>query len=269
MSQTTPQETLPVPGEGFVWVVDPWGPALVCQPLAAIAAHRFSTRAWSLPPGDRPTGGWHGLAEVLGVGPDQIVLVRQVHGATAVVLRRSDATSPLTPVPAADVIASDDPQRALAVRVADCVPLLLADPRIGAVAAAHVGWRGLAAGAPGAAARTLADAFGARPGDLVAALGPTIGPCCYEVGPELPEHFRAAGHSATGIARWFRGAGGRLRLDLPRAVRDLLEAAGVQARRIMTADLCTATHLALFHSYRREGRAAGRVAGIIRAPGDR
>src|SRR5439155_11381805 len=104
------------------------------------------------------------VARALDVDAAHLSLLHQVHGASAVVLRRGDSTAPRDHAPAdADIIVSNDPSRALAIQTADCVPLLMADRRSGAVAAAHAGWRGLAAGVPGVAVRTLADAFGSRP----------------------------------------------------------------------------------------------------------
>ncbi|MGH9345700.1 MAG: polyphenol oxidase family protein [Vicinamibacterales bacterium] len=177
------------------------------------------------------------------------------------------------------MLVSDDPRVALAVRAADCVPLLLADPRTGAVAAVHAGWRGTAAGAATAAVDALQRELGAEPSGLVAAIGPSIGPCCYEVGPELVDAFAAAGHPPHLIDRWFlappprRGArpapgsagAPALRLDLWGATRDLLMLAGLAAQHVHTCALCTASHVDLFPSYRVERDGAGRMAGAIRA----
>ena len=95
--------------------------------------------------------------------------------------------------------------------------------------------------------------------------GPSIGPCCYTVGAELMEAFRGAGQDHADLGRWFRH-GERLQLDLWTANRDQLEAAGVPASAIHVSGLCTACHPDWFYSYRREGAAAGRLVGFIRAP---
>jgi copper oxidase (laccase) domain-containing protein len=123
----------------------------------------------------------------------------------------------------------------------------------------------------------LTREFGSRAADLVAAIGPAIGPCCYEVGSELVDAFAASGHARHLIDRWFvappptRGAfeRGKLRLDVPGANRDQLLLAGLAEDNVHVSGLCTACHLDLFPSYRVEKQAAGRLAAAIRAQGMR
>jgi copper oxidase (laccase) domain-containing protein len=130
--------------------------------------------------------------------------------------------------------------------------------------------------------RALTDAFECRPSDLVAAVGPSIGPCCYEVGADVRSRFAESGFAAAELARWFleerrpsatnpssSGSGERPRaghwfLDVWTAARDQLVAAGVPAHQVLTADLCTASHAGMFCSYRRDGIAAGRMATAIK-----
>ena len=108
---------------------------------------------------------------------------------------------------------------------------------------------------------------GVRPADLLAALGPSIGPCCYEVGDEVRGAFATAGWSAARCERWFASRpGARLHLDLWRATSDQLEETGVRLERVHVAALCTATHHRVFFSYRAEGPGTGRLAAIIRPP---
>src|SRR2546422_256977 len=109
--------TLPKPNDAFRWVQAPAGPALVCRPLEAVAVHLFTTRAW--PIGSRsdaaPNDGWSEVGSALGVGPEHLVRVRQVHGASTVV-----ASAPaVTPPPEGDIILSADPRVAVAVQAAD------------------------------------------------------------------------------------------------------------------------------------------------------
>ncbi len=109
--------------------------------------------------------------------------------------------------------------------------------------------------------------FGTQAADIVAALGPSIGVCCYVVGESVRDAFRAASSTNEQIGRWFvQGDDGLLRLDLWRANRDQLESAGVTAERIHACGLCTQTHPDLFESYRLDGERAGRMAALIRVP---
>jgi YfiH family protein len=171
------------------------------------------------------------------------------------------------------VLISDAPDIAIAVRAADCVPLLMADRVRGVVAAVHAGWRGTAARAAVAAVDALAREFGTSPADLVVAIGPSIGACCYEVGTDLVDAFAAAGHERYLIDRWFpspppaRGSKDRaqLTLDVARANTDQLILAGVPEEQIYASGLCTAMHLDVLTSYRREKDKAVRIAGVIRA----
>jgi YfiH family protein len=205
------------------------------------------------------------------VGASGVAMARQVHGRTVVVVRRGDGLPGAAPE--ADAFVSDSTDVAVAIRVADCVPLLMADRRRGVVSAVHAGWRGTAARAAVAALEALEREFGTRPADIVAAIGPSIGACCYEVGSELVDAFAAAGHERHLIDRWFlapappRGSRERptLRLDVAGANRDQLLLAGVPEEQIHSSGLCTAMHLDLLTSYRAEKEQAGRLAAVIRA----
>lgn len=207
---------------------------------------------------------------------DRMVQVHQVHGRDVLELRPDDPAAAGRVPPAdkrefgdhleADILITDDPWRGIAVRVADCVPLLLADDTGQIVAAVHAGWRGVARRAALAAVDRLGERFGVRPERLVAAAGPSIGPCCYEVGEDVREAFRAEGQAAELRDQWFvpGSAPGKLRLDLWAAVSDQLEGAGLMPGHIFSARLCTVCHPGVLHSYRRDGPAAGRMAGVIR-----
>ena len=196
----------------------------------------------------------------MNVPPERMLRPRQVHG-TAVAV--GSTLSGVLCDTDADIIIANDSATAVAVQMADCVPVLLADTRSGAVAGVHAGWRGTAAHAVQAAVDALRDAFRANPADLNAAIGPSIGVCCYTVGEELADAFSSAGHAKSDIERWFVRAGG-LRLDLWKATRDQLEYAGLLPEQIHVAELCTHCHRDLFHSYRRDGKEAGRQAAAIR-----
>jgi YfiH family protein len=253
MLMSDPQPTGP-----FEWTQEPWGRALRCTRLAA--PHLFSSRDVML--GD-DAGEWAGVAASMGVAADGLLLVKQVHGVHVAVARRG-APAPWVR-PEADIIVTDDRSVAIGVRVADCAPVLLHDPITRTVGAAHAGWRGTASGAAAAAVRAMQETFGSHPPDLVAAIGPCLGACCGEVGPDVVEAFRAGGAERESLAAWFTpGMGDRFFLDLERANRDQLEAAGLDRARIFGAGLCTKTHRDRLHSYRGDREAAGRLLAAIR-----
>ena len=133
------------------------------------------------------------------------------------------------------------------------------------VAASHAGWRGTAADVAGVTVRALASRYQVAPDTLSAAIGPSIGPCCYEVGEELLDAFTARGWSAADCDRWFIRREAKLFLDVWQANAEQLERAGIPADRIFVSRLCTACHRDWFDSYRREGAGTGRLAGYIRA----
>jgi len=246
------------------------GPALVCGPLRPLADHLFTTRAWTLGSGTGGDDEWAPVAAALAVDLARLVRVHHVHGAS-VVVRRAGNPPPSGPLADADILVSNDPSVALAIQTADCVPLLIADARSGAVAAAHAGWRGLAACVPQAALDALAREFGARSDDLVAAVGPCISAPAYEVGEDVAERFAAAGFAKEQLARWFSEGGrdGRWQFDGWQAVRDQLESAGLPAHQVHLAAMCTASHPDLLCSYRRDGTRAGRMAAAIRCQAPR
>lgn len=211
------------------------------------------------------------MTSSLGSTPDSLVRVKQVHGNVVRVLARGDVPGNASALrPDGDAIASNQPGLVLAVMVADCVPILIADPVRGAAAAVHAGWRGTCAQVAPAAIEVMQRQFGSHPADVVAAIGPSVGPDDYEVGESLIEAFAKAGHSAQNIDRWFirnsRGLEPKPHLDLWRANADQLAAAGLRRDHIFTCGLSTVTHTSVFESYRVDGERAGRMAGLIVVP---
>ncbi len=277
--------SLPAPSGAFEWRRAPWGDVLVCRALEELAWHLFTGRQLQLRGvSSQAVADWARLAEAFRLPPDHLWRMRQVHGC-GVFMVPSDGhrpveaagaevqspAGPLPPPPHVDALVSDRTDVALAVQVADCVPLLLADPRTGAVAATHAGWRGTALNVAGATVARLVREFDTRPADLVAAIGPSIGPSCFQVGPEVRDFFLAASDgTALRPGVWFvPDAGDRLRLDIWRANQDQLVEAGVRRERVHVAGLCTVTHVEHFFSYRREQQATGRMVGVIRSRGAR
>lgn len=206
-----------------------------------------------------------------------LLTIKQIH---------SDVIHAFPAVPAGiskgDASATSRPGLLLAVQTADCVPILLVDPKKRAVAAIHAGWRGTLARIVEKAVGRMQLEFGSKPPSLLAALGPAIGSCCYEVGTELVTKFIA--QFADGAEYFDEPRSGEepnplewlnmappghqpppknVHLDLRKANRSQLLAAGLRPQNIFTSDLCTACRTDLFFSYRKEGPQSGRLLSVI------
>lgn len=240
--------------------------------------HAFFTRRGgvSLPPwdslsfavsvGDTPEAVQENVARaaaVLGVRPARLYYLSQVHGTAHRVLDGTEA-SPEVIRSVGDITASRSPDVACAVRSADCVPVLLADRRSGAVAAVHSGWRGTVLGAAVAGLRALEELAGGSL-DVVAAVGPHIELCCFEVGEDVAAELAAASSAGE---RAVSGRGdGKARVDLRAIVRAQLEAAGVAASAIDDVPGCSVCDRERFHSFRRDREKSGRMLSAIVARG--
>ncbi|MHB8539553.1 MAG: peptidoglycan editing factor PgeF [Candidatus Acidiferrales bacterium] len=229
---------------------------------------------------DRVEANRRHLQKALGCGNELLVTLRQVHSDVVHIIRE-----PLSDTPKGDALATRTPGLLLGIQTADCVPILLVDPRHRAVAAVHAGWRGTLARIAAKTVGRMTMEFETRPGDVLAALGPAIGRCCYEVGPEVVKEFAA---QFPGAAEWFDGpfdilASGedpnplpwltmmppghqppppRCHLDLRAANSAILIGAGVQRKNIFVSELCTSCRTDLFFSYRREAT-TGRMMTVI------
>ncbi len=197
------------------------------------------------PPTDDVRENRRRLLDCLRLDPAALVTAGQVHGATLRLVSRPGH------VPHCDALLSLTPGLAVAVATADCMALLYRAP--GAVAAAHAGWRGAAAGVPGATLRALCAAARVAPEAVRVALGPCIRACCYEVGPEVARVFPAA---------TVRGVGGQFHLDLPAVARFQLREAGLPDHAFEDTGVCTACQAELCYSYRRDGAGTGRLWGL-------
>lgn len=237
------------------------------SPLLSPFPHGFTTRAGGVSPAPwdslnlgrlvdddpaRVAENWRRLEGATGLG---FARVRQVHGNRVVHLRRTTE-----PAEEADGVISTEAGVAACVSVADCVPVLLADPESGAVAAVHAGWRGTIARAPEAAVRALAGLTGADPARLLASIGPSIGPCCYEVSPDLADRF--AGEIRAVVHAGPRGP----HLDLWEANRRLLIEAGLRPERVEVVGRCTSCDIGSFFSHRRDRGRTGRHIAFIAPP---
>ena len=201
------------------------------------------------------------LAAAVGFDPARLYQAKQVHGASLLVAEGDPRA--MLEKEADALVAHPGSGAAVAVRVADCVPVLLADPATGRVAAVHAGWRGVVADVIGAAVSRLKDEAGeasdAR--GFLAAIGPSIGACCFEVGADVGETIVRA-TTSDAIARR-DDARGKVFVDLRAGVRAQLRALGLADDAIEDVPGCTRCDAARFYSYRRDGDASGRLVGVI------
>jgi polyphenol oxidase len=256
--------------------------------------HGFSTRtggASILRSGERVLNlgftGWDQRENVLknrqafqsavGTTHSLLVLLKQFHSAVALFF-----AEPRTEPHKGDASFTNSRGVLLGVQTADCVPILLVDVKKRAVAAIHAGWRGTLARIAQKTVGEMRKHFGSKPADILAALGPAIGGCCYEVGAELVTEFTSQFADAeeyfdeprTGEEpnplQWLnmmppghQPPPKNVRLDLRKANRAQLLAAGLRDANIFVSDLCTACHTDLFFSYRKEAANSGRLLSVI------
>ena len=244
------------------------------------AAHGFSTRLGgvSLPPmdtlnlganrGDDPAHveeNFRRFCAAVGSDPSGLVKNHQIHSDLIRPVGRDDCLPhPADPgVAEADGLVTDQPGVCLTIFSGDCIPVLLYDPVRRVVAAPHAGWRGTAAGIAARAVETMVQHYGCDPGHILAAIGPGIGPCCFETHADVPDGLRAGlGERAEPFIRPMDKPG-KYRVDLKGANARWLEQAGVPSRQIALCTACTACRLDTFWSHRIQGNARGSMAAMI------
>lgn len=202
------------------------------------------------------------LFEAIAIQPRQRLSCHQVHGTTVQVFRGGNWPEPQ---PQGDAIVTDDPTVVAAVRVADCVPVLLASRAGRWVAAVHAGWRGVVAGVVPRTVETLVS-LGVAADAILAAIGPSIGFEHFEVGPEVREQFVAAFPDRSLVRPLDHG---KAHLDLRGAIASQLRRAGVPWGAIDTTDRCTFRDADEFFSHRRDRAITGRMSAVIMPRGDR
>ena len=235
------------------WIIPRWPApanvrALITTRAGGVSQGPFASLNLGLRTGDDPQSVSANRAQLEALLPQPPRWLRQVHGATVV---EGDS---LPDAPEADACVARRPGTVCGVLVADCIPVLLADRAGTTVAIAHAGWRGLAAGVVESAVGRMAVA----PRNLVAYLGPGIGPTAFEVGPDVHDAF--VGRDARSQAAFAPHAAGKWLADLFLLARHSLQRAGVED--IHGGDLCTYSDAARFFSYRRE-RTTGRMAALV------
>jgi polyphenol oxidase len=191
--------------------------------------------------------GWldHGFGTKAATAPENFAAIKQVHSADVILAETLGLNG------TGDALISRNPGIVAGIKTADCLPILLVDPVHRAVAAVHAGWRGTVQNIATKAVAAMSAQFGTNPQDLEAAIGPGIGLCCFEVGPEVAREF----------GPWQSES--KTFLDLQKINQEKLSSIGL--REIYVANLCTYCDAESFYSYRREGEKAGRMisyAGI-------
>ena len=196
------------------------------------------------------------IYQALGISRRDVATARQVHG-SRVALVGLDGRDRV--IPATDALVTDTPGVALLLRFADCLPVLLYDPVRRAIGLAHAGWKGSIKGIAGKTVSAMMEAFGSRPADIIAGLGPCIGPCCYQVGTEVVELVKASFNHWQGLIR--SQGDGSFHFDLWETNRLQLVERGVEE--IEVTQLCTACRTDEFFSHRAEKGRTGRFAVIL------
>lgn len=203
------------------------------------------------------------LAAALAIPEEAFTLSRQNHTVNILAVRAEDRGKGLCrPGDKQDIdgLITNEPGICLLIHHGDCVPLLIADKHGKAIAAVHAGWRGTAGNIAGHGVAALQKSYGIEPADLIAAIGPSIGSCCYEIGPEVAAAFAPLEGSRDFL---FPLAGDKFHLDLPEVNRRAFLAAGLKEENIHLSGLCTACHKRIFFSHRRQKGRRGLQGSFI------
>ncbi|MDD5079879.1 MAG: peptidoglycan editing factor PgeF [Candidatus Omnitrophica bacterium] len=193
----------------------------------------------------------------LGIDLSRLVCAKQVHGCAVALIEEADAgkgaCSYVEAIDNTDALITRQPGLALAIFTADCLPVFLYDPLTNSIGLVHAGWKGTKSGIAAETAGQMKKRFGARSGDLCAWMGPAIGGCCYQVGPEFADLF------VSGLSEKENS----LYLDLAAVNKEQLLSYGLKDKNISAAGQCTMCDGGQLFSYRKEGKAAGRMMSVM------
>lgn len=192
-----------------------------------------------------------------------IVALKQIHSTRVVVIHTERGLGALEQTEG-DALVTNQPETLVVVRTADCVPVLLVEKTRGVVGAIHAGWRGAVAGIVAETIRACVDEFGAKPEHMHVAIGPSIGPCCYEVDEQVMNPLRSRYPAWPGVLQ--ETTEGKGVLDLKLLIHHQIRASGVPDSQIGRVDHCTHCRSDLFYSYRREGQVIGTMCSGIMLP---
>jgi YfiH family protein len=228
-----------------------------------VSPEPYASLNMSVSTGDSPENVHHNRGRAfraLGRNPDTLADLWQVHSTDVIVADAPNGTRQY--LAKADTLLTDQPAVTLFLRFADCVPILLLDRRRQAVGVVHAGWRGTLKQAVAAAVGAMGERYGSNPADLVAGIGPSIGPCHYAVGPEVVAETRQVfGADSEGL---LPAVNGGHHLDLWAANETTLRRSGVE--QVEVARMCTYCHSHDFYSHRAQGSRTGRFGALIGLP---
>lgn len=255
-------------------------PFYACDGFGPGVAHGFSTRIGGVSPapwdslnlgacrGDVPANlreNFRRFCAAIGADPSALVKNQQIHSKRVRPVTRADVMpTPETPGEVeADGMITNQPGVALTIFSGDCLPVFLYDPVRRVIAACHAGWRGTAQGIAAQAARQMREDYGCDPQDILAAIGPGIGPCCFETHGDVPAGLRSGlGEDAAPFIRPLSKPG-KFSVDLKGANARWLERTGLRSERIAVCPVCTACNLDEFWSHRVQGNQRGSMAAMI------
>ncbi|GAX90993.1 peptidoglycan editing factor PgeF [Effusibacillus lacus] len=205
------------------------------------------------------------VSQILGVQLSQWVCGEQVHGKQVAVVGKEHVSRGAfvytDAIPGTDALVTNQPGVVLSTFAADCVPILLLDPVQKAAASIHAGWKGTKSQIAKETVRVMQEAFGCDPANLVAAIGPGIDDCCYEVDDKVYDPF--VNEYPRGAAFFKANSNGRWQLSLPLANRQILLEAGLRPEHVERFGGCTACDIDTYFSHRAERGATGRLAGLV------
>jgi YfiH family protein len=210
------------------------------------------------------------LASILGISVENIAICKQVHGDDVVVINQNvidmKVSTHISTIATADAMITNIPGICIMILIADCVPILLYDTKRKAIGVTHAGWRGTARQIVKKSVDKMVNAYSCEPENIIAGIGPSIGPCCYEVGLEVITEFEKSLNNTKDIIADKKN-NGKGNLDLWRANKKQLMQAGIPEDNIDIAELCTYCHHDIFYSYRHQGEISGRFAAGIMLKG--
>jgi YfiH family protein len=232
-----------------------------CTRWGGVSKGRFANLNFSVNEGDTQRNvaeNWNILSNAFNIPEDHFFTVNQIHGDRILII---DDTVPDSHDPGYDGIITNKPGIAIGIKTADCVPIFLVDRVKHIIGTIHAGWKGTSLNIAGKALRILVNKFASKPEDIIVTIGPSIGPCCYEVDetvwtamekdPDRDFFFKESRKAE----RWM--------LDLPKANQRQILRAGISPENVTSAGICTSCHRDTFFSHRGEGGQTGRQLNFI------